>query len=104
MERRVFVEDSPLGYRVILTRNRWREIIRYKHPALAGKEDWVRKCIREPVQIRKSEKDPEVHLHYVRKDREFLCVVVAEAKPGLRFVVTVYLTRKIKKGVELWKK
>jgi hypothetical protein len=34
-KRMIFVEATPLGDRVMLSRDRWREIIRYKHPALA---------------------------------------------------------------------
>jgi len=40
--RVLFTVLSPLGYRVRLHRSRWREIVRYKHPALAGHEDAVR--------------------------------------------------------------
>lgn len=34
VERIVFRVTSPLGYSVVLTRNRWREIVRFKHPAI----------------------------------------------------------------------
>ena len=34
--RRIFTVQTPLGDRVFLTRDRWRQIIRFKHPALAG--------------------------------------------------------------------
>ena len=53
MARRVvFTVRSPLGYRVTLTRDRWREILRYKHPALAGKEQAVRRCVERPTMIK----------------------------------------------------
>jgi hypothetical protein len=41
-KRRIFSEITPIGHRVILTRDRWREIVRFKHSALAGREVDVR--------------------------------------------------------------
>ena len=35
-KRQRFAVTTPLGHRVVLTRDRWREIVRYKHAALAG--------------------------------------------------------------------
>jgi hypothetical protein len=58
--RRVFTERTPLGHRVILTRNRWPEIGRFKHPALAGCEHEVRECVRDPDVIRASATDEDV--------------------------------------------
>ena len=61
-KRRVFVEITPLGHRVVLTRDRWREIVRFKHPAIGGHEQDVQDCLRDPDVIRSSAKDPDVHL------------------------------------------
>ena len=105
MARRViFAEATPLGHQVILTRDRWREIIRFKHPALTGYEGEVRNCIRDPEVIRTSAKDPDVHLYYRGLPRGFVCVVVAGDVPNDRFVVTAYFTKSVKKGQELWTK
>ena len=73
-----------------------------KHPALAGKQQLVRNCLREPEVIRASSKDPDVHLFYRREERGYLCVVVGGEDPMKRFVVTAYFTREIKRGQELW--
>ena len=101
-QRRVFTVETPLGYRVFLTRNRWRQIVRHKHPALAGQEKAVRACLEAPAVIRESAKDPDVHVYYVATDDTYLCVVVAPADEEERFVVTGYFTENIKKGTELW--
>jgi hypothetical protein len=101
--RLLFAVDSPLGYRVALSRNRWREITRFKHPALAGKQELVRRCLRKPEVIRIG-KDPDVHLFYRAEERGYLCVVVGVAQAGERFVITAYFTKEIKKGQELWKR
>ena len=100
----VFAERTPLGYRVVLTRDRWREIVRFKHPALAGNEAAVRECLRDPELVRESLKDADVHLFYRRTERTYLCVVTAGDKAVDRFVVTAYFTKNIKKGTDLWTK
>jgi hypothetical protein len=99
----LFTVTTPLGYRVALSRNRWREIIKFKHPALSGHEDAVRECLREPAVIRASTKDPNVHLYYRSGQPGHLCVVVGGSGDE-RFVVTAYFTRDVKRGNELWTK
>jgi hypothetical protein len=42
--------DTPLGYRVVLSRDRWYEIVRFKHPAVTkgikkGLELWKDKGV-----------------------------------------------------------
>ena len=105
MRRRIiFAVDSPLGYRVVLDRDRWRQIVRFKHPALQGKEQLLRHCVAAPDLIRESAKDEQVHLHYRRIDTAHLCVVVAPMKANEFFVVTAYFTKELKKGRTLWTK
>ena len=72
----LFAETTPPGHRVVLTRDRWREIIRFKHPALAGHEAEVRDCPRDPEVIRESTKDASAHLYYRLSPTGFICVVV----------------------------
>ena len=100
--RRLFTIQTPLGYRVFLDRNRWRQILRTKHPALAGRENEVRACLECPTVVRESAKEADVHLYYVAAEDVHLCVVVAPADGDERFVVTTYFTKNIKKGKELW--
>jgi hypothetical protein len=101
--RQIFSLQTPLKYRVSLSRDRWRQIISHKHPALAGHEAQVRSCLAYPVIVRASAKDPEVHLYYVPSGEVYLCVVTAPTDGQERFVVTAYFTKNIKKGKELWK-
>jgi hypothetical protein len=101
-KRRVFASQTPLGHRVVLTRDRWREIVRFKHPALAGHEQDVRDCLTDPDLIRASTKDPDVHLYYRAADDTTVCVVVGGDDPANRFVVTAYFTKAPKKGTDLW--
>jgi hypothetical protein len=60
-KRTILDVTTPLRYRVVLTRDRWREIVRFKHPAVAKYEDRIRKCLQEPDVIRASAKDSGVH-------------------------------------------
>jgi hypothetical protein len=102
-KRRLFTVQSPLGYRVFLERDRWRQIVRHKHPALAGHEKEVRNCLTSPSLIRASATDETVHMYYASANNVYLCVVVAPANETEYFVVTAYYTSNIKKGKELWK-
>jgi hypothetical protein len=102
--RRIFSVNTPLGYRVSLYRDRWRQIIRFKHPALDGCESLVKECLENPYLVRESLKQADVHLYYNKREDEYLCIVTAPADGDDRFVVTAYFTANIKKGKELWKK
>lgn len=101
-KRLLFAEQTPLGYRVVLTRDRWREIVRFKHPNMAGHETAVRDCLREPQLVRESLKDKTVHLYYRGVGSKYVCVVTAGDAASDWFVITAYFTRNIKKGNELW--
>ncbi len=103
-KRNLFTEITPLGHRVILTRDRWKEIVRFKHPALAEHVNDVRQCLREPDVIRESVKDSDTHLYYASVERGFVCVVVGGTIPDQRFVITAYFTKELKKGTDLWTK
>jgi hypothetical protein len=100
----IFAEQTPLGHRVVLTRDRWREIIRFKHPALKGHEQDAGLCVSDPDLIRASSKDPDVHLYYRGLEQGHICLVVAGDDLQNRFVVTAYRTETIKKGPDLWTK
>jgi hypothetical protein len=101
----IFRVSSPLGYVVALTRNRWREIVRFKHPAVRNYQHEAKLCVSEPDLVYESVKDPDVHLHYrFLNSGKHICVVVAPGDSDQHFVVTAYLTSRIKQGVELWKK
>src|SRR4051794_4665418 len=101
--RHLFIVQTPLGDRVVLTRDRWRQIVRYKHPAMAGHEQDVRDCLQSPSVVRESIIDPDVHMYYAPSNVVLLCVVTAPAAENERFVVTAYFTKNIKQGKELWK-
>lgn len=101
-KRLLFSQQTPLGHQVVLSRDRWREIVRFKHPSMTGHEAEVRECLRDPELVRENLKDPGVHLYYRASGRAYVCVVTGGDATGDRFVVTAYFTKNIKKGTELW--
>ena len=62
--RRVFTVLTPLGYRVLLSRDRWRQVLRYGHPALAGRGKEVRAYLESPTLVRESATEPDVRLYW----------------------------------------
>lgn len=103
MARQIFTVMSPLGYQVALSRDRWREILRFKDPALKGHEDEVQKCLEQPEFVCESAKDPEVHLYYKHTTSGLLCVIVGRDGSNMGVAITAYFTDKRKKGREIWK-
>jgi hypothetical protein len=102
-KRKLIDVTTPLGYSVVLTRDRWREIVKFKHPSMSGRESDVRICLENPDIIRESAKDPDVHVYYLQRGRTYITVVAAPAD-GHRFVVTAYLSNRLKQGTNLWTK
>lgn len=104
-QRIVFRATSPLGYSVALTRNRWREIVRFKHPAIKNYQEEAKQCVSNPDVIRASGKNPDVHIYYLHLEAgKHICVVTAPGDSDEHFVVTAYLTNRIKQGDELWQR
>jgi hypothetical protein len=97
-KRPVFAVISPLGHCVVLTRDRWREIVRYKHPALTGHDSDVQECLLDPDLIRSRVNDPDTHLYYRTLAEGTLCVVVGGEDTQQRFVITAYFTQSLKKA------
>lgn len=96
-----FEATSKLGIKITVTRDYWRKIIEIKHPAMAGKEEGVRQTLKEPDEIRRSKLDPTVHLYYRKTEQNHICVVAKhEGQKG--FVITTYITNKIKEGERIW--
>jgi hypothetical protein len=77
-----------------------------EHPEMVGMETAIEATLRQPIAVIQSLSDPEAHLYYryyvgTMVGDKFLCVVVKVAEDDA-FVLTAYLTDKVKKGVRLW--
>lgn len=97
----LFQARSPLGKTIRVTEGYWQKIVSIKHPSMAGREQQVKAAIEFPEQVRVSRSDPKVFLYY-RKEGEFFVVVVAKHLNGEGFIITAYLTDKIKEGTPVW--
>lgn len=99
----LFEVTTRLGVRVRTTAGYWRRIVHYKHPVLEGKLEAVRQAVQDPQEIRRSRRDPEVHLFYRREaGTEYYICAVAKHLGDEGFLITAYRTDRIKEGELLW--
>jgi len=99
----VFRVKTPLNKAVRLYSNQWNRIISEKHPVMADYFQEIKDTLKDPDMVRLSKWDKSVQLYYKRLVKHFLCVVV-KIENSTGFVITTYLTNKIKVGEELWRK
>lgn len=102
-ERIHFKINTALGFPVQTTAGYWKIITTVKHPSIVRKEREVKNCLSHPDEIRTSKKDRNVYLFYKKSGNHFLCVVI-KYRPKGSFIITSYLTDKIKEGELKWKK
>jgi hypothetical protein len=88
---------SAVGKRIRTTKEHWNKIIETKHAIMKGKEDAVKETLRKPEHTRRSRKDLNVYLHYKKEGEHYICVVVKHLN-GEGFIVTAYITDRIKAG------
>lgn len=93
----------PLGKELRISSSYWEKIITIKHPIIAGKEKEVQMTLESPEIIRVSNSDEKVFLYYRTYGKNYLCVV-ARHQNGNGFIITVYITAKIKEGKLIWQK
>ena len=76
------------------------------HPEMVDMEEALEETLATPDCVITSSSDPNVHLHYrhlleTPVGDKFLCVVVKVIRDDA-FIVTAYLTDKVKQGRILW--
>ena len=100
----IYFEVKTVSGKIIrTTHNHWKLITKLKHPEIEGKELEVKKCLSNPVEIRKSSDDTDVCLYYLPYMKYYICVVVKHLN-GDGYIITSYLTDKIKEGETIWKR
>jgi len=102
-KKELFQIKSVLDKQIRTTQNYWQKITVIKHPSIRGKEKEVRNVLKSPDIIKISNSDKKVFLYYKKYFKNYLCVVVKHEN-GNGFIITVYLTNKIKEGRQIWKK
>lgn len=101
MSESFFSVLTPLGFAVRTTQQYW-DLIQRKHPEVIGKEIEVQNCLRQPEQIRRSNQDQAVYLFYVGQPPYSLVVVAKQLTKEEGFVITSYLSDKVKEGDLVW--
>lgn len=94
---------SKLEKNITATRGYWNIIVNIKHPAVKGKEEEVKEALRNPDYIRQNAFDRKVYLFYKAHRKNYICVVVRHLN-GKGFIITVYITNKMKEGKQIWQK
>ena len=93
------------GCEIRITKERLGHIL--EHPEMAGMLDAIAETLGSPETITKSLTDPDAKLYYRYYEStlvggKYLCVVVKQYLKDDAFVLTAYLTDKVKKGEVLW--
>ncbi len=84
-----------IGKKIRVTRAYWNKITETKHRIMKGKEDIVKETLESPSEIRKSINDQKVIWHYRKIKGEYCCVVTKHLN-GDGFIITTYMTDRIK--------
>lgn len=98
-----FEAETPLKKKIRTTGGYWEFIVKVKHPIMRDKEEEVIQTLKEPDFIRQSRKDPNVYLYYREVGDKFICVVCRHLN-GDGFIITTYITDRVKEGEEVWRR
>ena len=100
----LFDAQTPLGFSVRVTDNRWNLIVTSKHPVMIGREAFVRAALEAPDEVRQSRIDPQVLLFYKAEGTKRWTCSVATRAAEEAFLITAYPIDAIKEGVRIWPK
>ncbi len=92
------------GRQIRITNERMRHIL--EHPEMANMEKAITTALLNPEIVRQSRTDTAVYLYYLYQQAtlvgdKWLCVVVKHLESDA-FVITAYLTDKLKLGEQVW--
>lgn len=92
------------GVPIRLTDERLAHIL--DHPEIVGLEGAIEQTLARPETVMESFTDPQARLYYrfyvgTRVGEKYLCVVVKISRDDA-FVLTAYLTDKVKRGAQVW--
>ena len=98
----LFEVESKFKKKISISNEHWKHTSQIKHPEVSGLKDEIKQTLISPIEIKKSNSDRNVYLYYSKHKSNFLCVVIRHLN-GNGFIITAYITSKIKKGDTLWK-
>jgi hypothetical protein len=100
----LFEIPTLLNFSVRVTVGYWDQITAIKHPTMKNELESVKSILALPDEIRQSRYDSKVFLFYKQKsENRFVCAVTKRLN-GDGFLITAYLTNKIKHGEKIWPK
>lgn len=99
-----FSVQTPKGIIVRTTKSYWTRITTLKHPSIAKYEKQVKETLLKPDEIRKSQQDERVQLYYKHIGKLNICVVVDHIQETEGYIITAYLTDRIKEGEQIYVK
>ncbi len=102
-DKKLFEIKSTSGKVLRTTKGYWTKIVTIKHPSLFNKQKEIEKVLQSPEIIRVSKSDKKVFLYYRKHKLNYFCAV-AKHENGKGFLITAYLTNKIKEGTTIWQK
>lgn len=98
-----FKVKTPLGNTVSTTEAYWNHLVSVKHPHIKGLEKDVIETLSSPDMIRKSKSNANVYLYYkeisYHGKNYHMCAVANNAE---KFLITAYITDRVKEGVTVW--
>lgn len=100
----LFEIKTPLGITIHTTKDYWKIITTIKHPSMVKYKKEVKSALKNPDQIRKSKQDPNVHLYYKYIGKVSVCVIADHANSQSGYIITSYLTDRIKEGEQIYAK
>ncbi len=96
----LFEVNTPIGLKVRTTQGYWN-LIQIKHPEIKGKLLLIKQTLKMPDLVTKSKSDKSVLLFYRKINGYWLCVVTKTTVLD-GFIITAYITDKIKEGEKIW--
>ena len=96
----LFKINTPIGINIRTTENYWA-LIQTKHPEIKHHLALVKSTLIMPDLITKSKIDNNVLLSYKKTNGYWFCVV-AKCSNIDGFIITAYITDKIKEGIKIW--
>ena len=100
----IFEVRTPLGVSVRTTSDYWKIITTIKHPVMVKYRKEVKSALSDPDEIRRSKQDPRVHLYYKNIGKVSVCVVSDHIDSKEGYIITAYLTDRIKEGEQIYVK
>jgi hypothetical protein len=100
----LFEVKTPLNVTIRTTKEYWKRITTIKHPIMVKYKGKVKEALANPDQIRKSKQDPKVHLYYKNIGKVYVCVVVDHLNSKEGYIITTYLTKRIREGGSIYVK